>query len=94
MLIGLDINTKKKPLENDNQTLEAKTNKFACKGTCITQLFITKLKLLYDPESKILIVYSLVQYSNYTVITKIKRQCYSKQIKNDKLIMCKNYNTS
>jgi hypothetical protein len=43
MLIGLDINTKKKPLENDNQTLEAKTNKFACKGTCIIQLFITKL---------------------------------------------------
>jgi hypothetical protein len=42
MLIGLDIN-KKKPLENDNQTLEAKTNKFACKGTCIIQLFITKL---------------------------------------------------
>jgi hypothetical protein len=43
---------KKKPLENDNQTLEAKTNKFACKGTCITQLFITKLKLLYDPRIK------------------------------------------
>jgi hypothetical protein len=30
-------------------------------GICVIQLLMTKLKLLYDPGSKILIVYSLIK---------------------------------